>query len=428
VASVGGDPKKTLQLAFLTGPREVEHTASVKPVDVRPADQVTLSEARRMVAEAPRQVRQVVARDDQAKARKAALATVQKAGAAGLISQADVLKLSHSKASPEAIRKAAESLARANQMPKVAQYDGDGTRVTAHRQAVRKVWTAFAQAELSRVQGNKARAHVVAMLDAGQLSEKEARLALEQGTPEEMLKLATAYANSSGTRKVAMKRSAAAQEYGGPVIKRALQQGPRPKKLAADQEAMRQASAASGIRVAEFQSMARWVRQKMSEGMAGDDLTALMTIRFASPLRAAGEGLIAMLRDEHEGLSGHLYVDAEAYASKTGSTGCEKSASLHRANQIRFVKAMDRCAGCTLANANGVCTKYGKELLHQIPKDAADFKRKMLQVANASDHEITASLFNPGEFNLGDSMNVELDDPSVTENIGDVLFGDGWNF
>jgi len=261
------------------------------------------------------------------------------------------------------------------------------------------------------------------MAQAGQITVDEARTAAAEATPEMVLKVATAYANASGTRKVKMAAAKPAKEYGGAVRTAALQQRVATKKLAADEEAMRQASAASGIKVAEFRSMARWVRQKMSEGLTGDDLTALMHVRFASPLRAAGEGLIAMLREEHEGLAGHLYVDAAAYASKTGTKGCEKAAAAHRANQVPFVKAMSRCSGCALANANGVCTKYGKELMHQLPADAATFKQQMIQVANAPDHEITASLFNPGEFNLDGSMSVEVDEPAITEDIGDVLFG-----
>jgi hypothetical protein len=425
VASVGGDPKKTLQLAFLTGPKEAEYVPSTKPVDVRPADRVTLAVAKKAAAAAPRQVQQVIARDDQAKARKAALVVVKKAADAGLITQAEALKLAQSKANPVAIRKAAEAIARAHQMPKTAEYGGVGTHATVHRQSYDQAWAKLAQAELTATQMRKALAHVARMVEAGQLSAKEGRKASAEATPEMVLKVATAYANSSGTRKTKMASVQPSKDYDGPMFRQALQSGPKPKKLAADEEAMRQASASSGIKVAEFRSMARWVRQKMSEGMAGSDLTTLMTIRFAGPLRAAAEGLVAMLREEHEGFSGHLYVDAGAYASETGSNGCEKAASGHRTSQVPFVKAMPRCAGCVLANSNGVCTKYGKELLHQLPKDAATFKQQMIHMADAPDHEITASLFDPGEFNLGNPMeNLDVDEPAVTENIG-VLFGEG---
>jgi len=424
VANVGNNPKKTLQYAFIMGPKQAEHTPSTKPVDVRPADRVTLAQAKEAAAKAPKQVRQVISRDDTAKARSAALRVVQKAATAGLISQEDALKLAHSKASPVAIRKAAERIARANQMPKDAVYGGVGTQVTEHRQAYDNAWAKLAQAELDAAQMDKAKGHVHQWVQVGVITAKEARKALAESTPEMVLKVATAFANSNSQRKTKLASSGPAKNYDGPVIKQALQQGPKVKKLAADEQVMREVSAASGIKVAEFKSMARWARRQMSEGMAGTDLTAMMQIRFAGPLRTAAEGLIALLREEHEGLSGHLYVDAGAYASKTGTKGCEKAASTHRANQIRFVKAMERCSGCTLANSNGVCTKYGKELLHQLPADAAKFKAQMLHMANAPEYEITASLFNPGEFNLGNPLSeLELDDPEVTEDIGEVLFG-----
>jgi hypothetical protein len=425
VASVGNDPKKTLQLSFLTGPKIADHIASTKPVDVRPADRVTLADAKAAAAKAPKMARQVISRDDTAKARKAVMVTVRKAAKAGLITTADAIKLAQSKANPVAIRHAVEQIARANQMPKEAVYSGLGTQVTERQQQGQNAaWAKLAQAELNVAQMEKAQAHVVKMVQAGQLTRNEGRQAVAEETPEQVLKVATAFANASGTRKTAMKRSASAKDYAGHAFKQAHQQGPKTKKLAADELAMREASAVSGIQVSEFKSMARWARRQMSEGLAGDDLTAMMHIRFAGPLRTAAEGLIALLREEHEGISGHLYVDAAAYASKTGTKGCEKAAPKHRANQIRFVKAMGRCSGCTMANSNGVCTKYGKELLHKLPKNAAQFKAKMLHAADAPDHEITASLFNPGEFNLGNPLSdLDLSEPEVTEDIGEVLFG-----
>ena len=428
VAGVGGDAKKTLQLAFLTGPKEAAHVPSTKPVHVQAHERVSAKEAREAFQNAPKQAREVIAKDDTAKARKAVLKTVAKAHKAGLISTEDAQKLGQSKANPVAIRHTAEAIARANLMPKEATYGGVGTKVTAHRQTGRDAaWAKLAQAELNAGQMKKAKAHVAKMVQSGQLTKTEAQRAATETTPEMVLKVATAFANSSGTRRVKL-AATPTKEFDGPIIKQALQQQPKAKKLAADEQAMREASAASGIKVAEFKSMARWVRRKMSEGMAGKDLTALHRLRFASPIRTAGSGLVAMLREEHEGLSGHLYVDAAAYASKTGSKGCEAAASKHRTNQVPFVKAMSRCGSCTLANAEGVCTKYGKELLHQIPEDASSFKAKMIQAADAPDHEVTAALFSTSEFGLGDAMSIEMNEPATTEGIDEVFFGDGLEF
>lgn len=421
VASAGS-PKQTLQTAFLAGPRVAAPTPAVKPVDVRPADRVTASEAQAAFKAAPAPVRAVVARDDAAKARVAVLVVVAKAVKAGLLSREDALRLRQSSASPVDIRRAAERLARANQVQKTAVYGGEGTRTTEHRQARDHVLAKLAQAELLAAQMDRARNHVHKMARVGQLTAAEANQALQQATPLMVLKVATAFANASGTRREVLPSAKAAKEYAGPQYE-AAQMGRRATpEMPESEKAMHLAAQTSGIKVAEFNLLSTWLRQQMSDGMAGNDLTALMELRFASPLRVAGEGMVQALREEHEGLAGYLYVDAAAYASKTGTAGCEKAALKHRANAIRYVRAMDRCSSCVFANANGVCTKFGKQLMTELPKNAAEFQAKMIQQADAPDQEITASLFNTQEFGLRSSMNVEVDEPAVTEDLGKVLF------
>lgn len=419
-------PKRTLQLAFLTGPKQAEHVPSTKPVDVRPADTVSAKEAREAFAKAPKQDRLVISKDETAPKRAKVLASLHRARKAGLLSDEEVLKLSQSKASPTEINNTAQRLARINLASKNGTYSGVGTRVTEYRQQRDAEWAKLAQAEVDSSNVRKAQRHIAKMVKAGQITKKEAAVSLRQGSPEEMLRYATAYANNSGNRKVKMAASEPAKQYDGAVRVAALQQIPEFKKLSAYDQRLHEASAVSGIKVAEFRALASWTRRQMSEGMAGSDLTALIKHRFASPLRKAAKSIIAALREEHEGLSGHLYVDAGAYASKTGTKGCEKAAPTHRANQIPFVKSMDRCAGCVFANANGNCNKYGKTLMAELPENAADFKQQMIATADAPDHEITASLFDPGEFNLGTQMDgLDLSDPKITEDLGDVLFGDG---
>ena len=421
VASLG-DAKKTLQLAFLTGPKVAAPTHTAKPVDVRPADRVTAAEARAAFKAAPVVAQEVFVRDDTVQARQAALVLVAKAVKAGLLTTQDAMRLRESSASPEAIRKTAELLARANQVQKVAVYGGEGTKVTEHRQARDHALAKLAQAELTATQMKRAQAHVMKMASAGQLTASEAKRALAEATPEMVLKVATAFANASGTRQEAPKAAKAAKEYSGPQFEQAQGERKATREMSASDKAMHAAAQTSGIRVAEFQMLGTWLRQHMSEGMAGKDLTALLGLRFASPLRTAGADMIRALRAEHEGLAGHLYVDAAAYASKTGTTGCETAAATHRANSIPYVKSMDRCAGCALANANNLCTKYGKELLAKLPKNASEFQRRMIRQADAPDQEVTAALFNPQEYGLGDSLDVDVGDAPVTEDIGAVLF------
>lgn len=154
----------------------------------------------------------------------------------------------------------------------------------------------------------------------------------------------------------------------------------------------------------------RFASQQMSEGMIGKDLDYLLTSNFASDVLTAASHDLVRLRDRHEGLAGHLYVDASAYASKSGTTGCDKGALKHRTNGLKFVLAMDRCKGCVFANAEGVCQKYNKPLMHKMPKEAADLQQRALKAADATDAEVTASLFAPsfdeGEYALqNDALN-----------------------
>lgn len=422
-------PKRTLQLAFLTGPQTAEHIPATKPVDVRPADRVSAKEAREAFSKATKKAQAVVTKDDTAKARQKVLASLQRAKKAGLLSAEEVLKLAQSKANPTEINNTAQRLARLNLTARSTTYTGVGTMVTEHRQARDAEWAKLAQADVDARNLHKAQRHIAKMVKAGQITRKEATHSLKQGSPEEMLRYATAFANNSGTRKVKMAAAQPAKRYEGAVRVAALQQMPEFRKLSAYDQRLHEASASSGIKVAEFQAMASWLRRKMSEGLAGKDLTDLIRLRFASPLRTASTEIISALRQEHEGLSGHLYVDAEAYASKTGTKGCEKAAKEHRANQIPFVRAMPRCGGCVFANANGTCTKYGKALLDELPSDAAEFKQQMIATSDAPDHEVTASLFDPGEFNLGSQMDdLDLNEPKITEDLGEVLFGEGMTF
>jgi len=419
--------KKTLQLAFLRGPQVVAHVPKGKPVDVQASDRVTTAEAQEAFAKAPRQARQVISRDDTAKARKKVMGNLRRAAEAGLISKLDALHLSRSTANPVDIQRAASRIARINLAAKSGTYQGVGTRVSAVRQGRDAEMAKLAQAELGVAQVKKAQNSILKMVQAGQITLAEGRRSVAAGAPKKMLQVATAFANSSGTRKVRLASSDPAQEYAGAVQKAAaIYKTMSVQRLSSEEVAIQKAASASGIKIAEFTAMSSWLRRQMSEGMAGKDLTALLQLRFASPLRIASTSLIASLREAHEGLAGHLYVDAAAYASKKGIKGCEAGATQHRTNNVPLVKAMPRCAGCNFANTNGVCIKYGKELMHDLPADAGVFQKQMLAVADAPDHEITAALFDPGEFNLGNSMeNLDVNDPTITEDIGGVFFGDG---
>lgn len=147
----------------------------------------------------------------------------------------------------------------------------------------------------------------------------------------------------------------------------------------------------------------RYARTQMNEGVTGNDLDARMVSRFSQEyLKGAGEQLV-QLRRKHEGLAGHLYVDASAYATPMGTAGCDKGAAIHRASPIRSVLQMERCGSCS-QNSGGACQKYKKTLVTAAPvADPAKYQRETIRLANADDSERTALMFanyNPEEFGL----------------------------
>jgi hypothetical protein len=197
------------------------------------------------------------------------------------------------------------------------------------------------------------------------------------------------------------------------------------EKVPEQTQRLLQAANASGMAVAEIRGLLRWARQCMTEGGAGREFTSELEARFSPPLIKAASTMLAELRERHEGLSGHLYVDAAAYASPEGATGCEKNASKHRANGIKLVLAMPRCATCVHKNPNGVCSTYNKRLATKLPVlDPKAYQREMIRQANSTDAEQTADLFNPAEFSL---HNGALDDFTIgdapTTQIAEAVFG-----
>lgn len=177
-----------------------------------------------------------------------------------------------------------------------------------------------------------------------------------------------------------------------------------------------------------------WIRRQMCEGMIGTSLTQLIGAKFSSVFLQKHEEDIKQVRKAHEGLSGHIYVDADAYASDTGTKGCEKGALIHRANKVACVKAMKRCSTCVFANrnANGdlVCQKYNKPLIENLPvENIEEYQQEMIRMANASDAEQTASLFAPtynaSEYSLGNNAlnNFDYEDETFEGNLDGVFFG-----
>ena len=92
-------------------------------------------------------------------------------------------------------------------------------------------------------------------------------------------------------------------------------EGHTPTKKTSSQE--KSAKQIQGDRVSN------WIRQKMAEGTVGEELDALIELKYSSQVIKDQHERIASARAEHEGLSGHVYVDADSYMSK-GTEGCDK--------------------------------------------------------------------------------------------------------
>jgi hypothetical protein len=228
-----------------------------------------------------------------------------------------------------------------------------------------------------------------------------------------------------------------------PVLRRtgALKEGPaESRKYAGAQYAAapQYARVAASPPPADVSRMARWTRRLMAEGVAGSELNHRIAARFAPGVRTAGTDVVAAIRREHEGLSGHVYVDAAAYATKAGTGGCEEGARHHRANAIPAVLEMpERCDGCVhrTARADGTatCSLYAKPLVAsaaEVVTDPARHQRDMIRLADAPDQEVTASLFantfDPTEFALGldtELDHVDVEDMPEPEAVGQYLFG-----
>lgn len=181
--------------------------------------------------------------------------------------------------------------------------------------------------------------------------------------------------------------------------------------------------------------MVTYAKRAMSEGTVGRALDDLLSVRFAASVREAARDALAAVRRDHEGGSGFVYVDASAYASDAGVTGCERGALRHRANQLKFVMAMDRCASCTLAasRADGsrVCRQYNKTLVTaaDLPDEMSTIRRMNIRSASLPDQEATASYFaptyDPHEYDLRNASfeDVAIDAAPEHEVMGDIFFG-----
>jgi hypothetical protein len=242
---------------------------------------------------------------------------------------------------------------------------------------------------------------------AGLLTEGEVNSLLQEPDPRTMTKKAS---------RLAQKRaSSQSSEYTGAVF-----------------EQNTVTPVVSQARPQDVHDLLRWTSQRMSEGAFGADLNRRTKARFSAPVISAAADKLKMIRKEHEGLSGHLYVHAAAYASGTRDEGCAKGASKLRTSSLKLVLAMDRCKGC-VRNHSGVCSRYNKKLSNKLPiRNKEVFKRSIMAKSGktASSNEVVPSLdVNPvDEYDLYGSNELHVDFTQAGETLlqdGDVSFDGG---
>lgn len=437
-------PKESLRVAFLK-----EHKQSPKetafPHAENPADTVTRKQAGEWLdkrAATPRKVVDVSHREGD-RTRVAAQKQLDTWRKNELLSKREHRRLSSYPGNPkDAVRVGAKLIA---YRKSAGQYEGHGRGAygaPVSDKAIGKALQKAAaqrekrQAKFDAAQRKQAVDNLKAHVRKGLMTKKTARKILEGGyTPEEMAKLA-AYVvvreQQAETRKVASQSKAG--EYVG------AGQGAIPNLDGiSTEEACRRVKMAHTRKASkrEVYGLLRYVDLKMNEGSAGHELDQLITTMYSAPLVKAASEKISRLRDKHEGLAGHLYVKASAYASEKGVKGCEEGALRHRGNGIGYVLSMRRCGSCVHRNAENFCQKYAKPLTREIPhEDPKGLQLEMIRQANASDAETTASMFAPSgasaiaEFGLQDNSALDGFDfyasspgDQPAEKLGEILWG-----
>jgi hypothetical protein len=396
-----GDPRKALQAAFTQQAPQTRRGATTFPTHEMPT--VSSKEAHEAFSKAPTQERGVISRDDgHAAQAKNASGRIDRWVKAGLVTATRVAQIRAQVLDPsDLLRTVASEIS----STKKAAYTGVGLEANKAREFVTTkdaAWTSDQNKEIDRVVLERARAVVANLVTSGKISQQNANTVLKVSSAEGMLRLAAKY--------VAGPKSA---DYSGTSFQANV--------------ATKKAQDMSPILPIEVRKLLRWASVQMNEGAAGKDLDYLLSARFSNELRKTASEPLTQLRKKHEGLSGHMYVDASAYASTTGTEGCDKGALIHRANQLKMVLGMDRCASC-VSNVESHCQKYSKVIVSAIPeKQANRYQTEMIRLANASDSETTASFFTSqgeGGYDLQNEVldNIEYDSTPPVEELGGILF------
>lgn len=420
-----GDARTVLKKAFLSTPKK-EIDLGVRPQDYREVDTVSMKEAKSQFASYTPEDRKRysdLSRQERISMRKARQ-KIARSYRAGMLSKSQLEKLVSLESANE-IETALNQIKLASHRGS-SEYSGDKNKIAQQQSLVRSSGDVSGRIakdkDQQRIQKISKKVDVIKQaITRGVRGDDLARI-IKMKLSKSDLKIASPMLQPILKETNALSLpSAQVQEYSGTKfqVHQEKRMATQTKKISREEIAI--------------QKMARWTRQQMSEGVVGKTLTTLLRHKFAPTFLKAAKTSLSELRKQHEGLSGHLYVDAAAYASPRGTTGCDEGGLKHRSNQLKFVMAMDRCGSCKFASQTSdgsfVCQKYNKQIITELPSDALDYQKEMIRLADATDAEQTASLFaspyDPNEFNLsnGNLDHFAFDQTASIETLSGVFFG-----
>jgi len=421
-----GNPKTVIRNAFLTGSIKQEPAETYKPVHTAPV--ASDAQVKKALADKPAVVVLKTAEEKVVEAKnKQALLKIAKWVKAEQLSHNDALRIHASGLSAVGMLKAASKIMVVTQHQAV--YEGVGSHLPKDAQMQRQVVLDSLESRQAALEaGNKKKfmVYLAKKAKSGALTKAEVQkiAALDKPVVELQKITAQAIKKASELREVILEAKET-KKYAGAVQKQALHHKTT-KPIDPFLARVMKVAGEENIKTGEILGMLKWAKQQMNEALAGKMLDGMLAGKFSKPLLKAASSLLKEVRSAHEGLAGFMYVDAEAYASPSGTTGCERGALKHRANGLKIVKAMDRCAGCVNANDNEVCQQYNKRLVafEKSDNDKLISRQKAnIKLANAGDSEKTAALFDPDEYNLQGQMSVGMNPDVSPEELGNVLFG-----
>ena len=425
-----GDKRRSLKEAFLSQPFKFEADAGYLPTHKTPDQRVSSEEARKQFASHESERVVVENTKHESRMRSAAISKIMKMERDSVIPAGSAKKIISSGLEPVGMLKRAVKLAVGSKKSVYSTNTKKGAQsLFSAQQSNRRVLANKERGEaLKKASNDKATKSIKRMLRKGQTTESRVR------------ELVASHKDISTVASIISEEAALAsvesREYKGFEFVSASLNNSESMSISNEGAELMKVAQAGDCSVAEIEGMLRTMKKAMSEGMAGRDLNQYLSNRFASRLMNATSGLVAKERDEHEGLSGFLYVEASAYASPSGTKGCDAGGLKHRANQIPSVRKMARCSSCTLArcmpDGTTKCGAYNKILIGTKDlsgEDMAKIKKANIESSNMTDAETTASLFapayDPSEFGLSNNNLEDVNFSSIeNEKMGEVMFGD----